>query len=108
MANKKKYYTQNTETMTVTIDSKVKPTAAEEHIVKMLIAAGYKLAVKSEERSKEAKKRAAKETIKKASDMDMSKLTDAQQAELESILKGSGKGTGFFAARAFYKKCVNK
>lgn len=103
-----KYFTQNAEKMTVTIDSKVKPTAADEHIVKMLIAAGYKLVIKSEERSKEAKKRAAKETIKKASDMDLTKLNKEQQKELNSILKGSGKGTGFFAARAYYKECISK
>ena len=72
----------------------------------MLIAAGYKLAVKSQERSNEAKKRAAKETVKKLSDMDMSKLSDEQKAEFTSILKGSGKGTGFFAARTFYKSCI--
>lgn len=103
MAN---YFKQDTEKKTVTIDMNVKPTAAEEHVVKMLIAAGYKLNVKSEERSKSAKARANKETIKTAADMDLSKLTDAQQKKLDEILKGSGKGTGFFAARSYYKECT--
>lgn len=102
----KKYYTQNTSKMTVTVDFSVKPTAAEESIVKMLVAAGYKLVAKSEARTAKAKANAAKETIRSTKDIDLTKLTKEQQEEYKAILKGSGKGTGFFAARSYYKKIV--
>ena len=102
------YYTQDIERKVVTIDATQEPTAMEEHVVKLLIAAGYKVVIKSETRSKRAKAAAAKETIKTKDDFDLSKLSKEQKEELESILKGSGKGTGFFAARSYYKKCISK
>lgn len=102
----KKYYTQNVAKKLVTIDLSVKPTEAEQQIVSMLIAAGYKVVSKSEARAKTAKERAEKETIRNTKDIDTSKLTDDQKKEYEAILKGSGKKTGFFAARSYYKKCI--
>ena len=102
------YYEQNVEKKIVTIDLAVEPTPAEQHIVNLLIAAGYKLVPKSEKRAKTAKARADKETIQHIEDMDIKKLTDAQKKELEAKLKGKGKGTGFFAARSFYKKCLEE
>jgi glucan-binding YG repeat protein len=104
----KKYFTQNVDKKTVTIDLTVKPTDAEQQLVNMLIAAGYKLVSKSEARAKTAKARASKETIRHIEDMDMKKLSAEQKQELEAILKGSGKGTGFFAARSYYKKCLEE
>jgi hypothetical protein len=102
----KKYYTQNVAKKLVTIDLSVKPTEAEQQIVNMLIAAGYKVVSKSEARAKKAKARAAEETIRHIEDMDMKKLSNEQKQEFEAKLKGSGKGTGFFAARSYYKKCL--
>lgn len=105
---KKKYYTTNAEKMTVTIDVSVKPTKAEEKMVALLIAGGYTPVPKSEARSKKAKQTAAAETIKSKKDMDLTKVTDEEAETIKEMLKGSGNGTGFFAARAYYKDAIAK
>lgn len=99
----KKYYKQNTQKMTVTIDLSVKPTAAEEHIVKMLVAAGYKLLVKSEARAAKAKERAAAQL--KDSDIIEALKDDKKNLEEYKKIKNA---SGFFAARSWYKKTFNK
>ena len=104
----KKYFKQDTKKMTVTIDATVTPTDAEKQIVNILAAAGYTLKIKSEKRSAKAKETYKKDTIKKAKDIDLTKLTKEQQQKYNDILKGEGEGTGFFAAKAFYKDIIKE
>lgn len=56
----KKYFKLNQKNNTITIDTTVKPTAAEKDVVEMYIKAGYVVRFKSEARAKAARERAEK------------------------------------------------
>lgn len=101
----KKYYTQNPNKKTVTVDYSVKPTVAEERAFKDLLAAGYKLVVKSEARAQIAKDRATEDKLTKEEMLKAVKGTENYD-KLVAILNGKGKGHGFFAAKSWYKKNV--
>lgn len=53
------YYKVNTDRKVITVDRSVMPTAADKEEVAMYLSAGYKLAHKSEAKSKKAKANAA-------------------------------------------------
>ena len=101
-----KAYTLNPDKKIITINDKVKATAAETKDIALYVAAGYIIKHKSEKRAKAAAKRADSLTdaaIKAA-------LNDDKKAMeiYEGIKKGSGKGSGFFAARKWYKDTYKK
>lgn len=99
----KKAYTLNIEKKTITIDDSVKLTAAEEKDVALYVNAGYIIRHKSKKKSEKATERAksnmSNEEIIKALENDKEGLK-----KYNEIKKGSGKGSGFFAARSWYKK----
>ena len=101
----KKYYTQNPNKKTVTVDYSVKPTVAEERAFKDLLAAGYKLVVKSEARAQIAKDRATEDKLTKEEMLKAVKGTENYD-KLVAILNEKGKGHGFFAAKKKNKKNV--
>lgn len=97
-----KYYSLNPDKKTITINDKVKASAADQKDIALYVAAGYIIKHKSEKRAKAAAKRADSLTdaaIKAA-------LKDDKKAleTYEAIKKQSGKGGGFFAARKWYKE----
>lgn len=86
----KKYFTQNPKTKTVIVDMKVKPTAADEKMVEMLLKAGYVLRMKKE----------ANENTK-ITNVD---ITEALKNDKEAITtyEKKKKEYGFFGARKWY------
>ena len=90
MSMEKKYFTQNPKTKTVIVDMKVKPTAADEKMVEMLLKAGYVLKMKKE----------ANENTK-ITNVD---ITEALKNDKEAITtyEKKKKEHGFFGARKWY------
>lgn len=113
-AKKKPYYVIDDTKKIITLDMSVKPSAADEKFVGILIASGaYSVRQKSAEKAKQMKARAkslpSKEDIKKALAADKENL-----AKFEAICKVkdatesyNGKN-GFFAARSWYMNEVKK
>lgn len=93
---------------TITIDDSVKATAAEEKDMAMYVAAGYIIKHKSQKRAKQAKERAAKETLTDAAILEALKDDAKGLAKYKEIKEGKGEGTGFFAARKWYKDTYKK
>lgn len=105
MATKvKKYYEVNKKSHTVTIDTSVKHTKADEEKVNLLVkVGGYDMRFKSEARAAAMTKKADglnAATIREALKDDKKGL-----AKFEAIMKGEDKEfkKGFFAARKWYK-----
>ena len=90
MSMEKKYFTQNPKTKTVIVDMKVKPTAADEKMVEMLLKAGYVLRMKKE----------ANENTK----ITNADITEALKNDKEAITtyEKKKKEHGFFGARKWY------
>lgn len=107
MAENKKFYTQNPEKKTITVDYSVKPTQYEQMAVNTLLAAGYKLITKSQVRSAHAKDRAAEDKgLNKNSIREALKDKPELLKTFDEILEGKGEGKGFFAAKSWYKEKV--
>ena len=87
----------------VTIDDSVKATAAEEKDIDRYVAAGYIIKHKSQKRAKQAAERAAADSL--SNEEILAALKDNKEATKQymAIMKGKGKGTGFFAAKKWYK-----
>ena len=93
---------------TVIIDDSVKATAAEEKDIDRYVAAGYIIKHKSQKRAKQAADRAAKDTLTDAAIQEALKSDAAGLKKYLEIKGGKGKGTGFFAAKKWYKDTYNK
>ena len=101
-------YKVDPEKKTITIDDTVKATAAEEKDIDRYVAAGYIIKHKSQKRAKQAAERAAKDTL---TDEAIQKALANDEKGLKKYLEikgGKGKGTGFFAAKKWYKDTYNK
>lgn len=92
----------------VVIDDSVKATAAEEKDIDRYVMAGYIIKHKSQTRARQAAARAAKDTL---TDAAIKEALKDDQKGLEKYLEikgGKGKGTGFFAAKKWYKETYKK
>lgn len=101
-------YKVDPEKKTITIDDTVKATAAEEKDIDRYVAAGYIIKHKSQKRAKQAAERAAKDTL---TDEAIQKELANDEKGLKKYLEikgGKGKGTGFFAAKKWYKDTYKK
>lgn len=101
-------YKVDPEKKTITIDDTVKATAAEEKDIDRYVAAGYIIKHKSQKRAKQAAERAAKDTL---TDEAIQKALANDEKGLKKYLEikgGKGKGTGFFAAKKWYKDTYKK
>lgn len=98
-------YKLNKEKKIITLNGEA-PTAAEQTAINAYVANGYEIRVKSEARSKNAAKRAKEDKLTDAAIKAALKDDKKHLAEYEKIKKKSGKGGGFFAAKAWYKKEV--
>lgn len=116
MATKKKqkYFEIDEQKKVITLDMSVKPSAADEKFVGILIASGaYKVRQKSAEKAKQMKARAKEWLLKE--DIQKALANDAENlAKFEAICKVkdatesyNGKN-GFFAARSWYMNEVKK
>ena len=93
---------------TITIDDSVKATAAEEKDIDRYVAAGYIIKHKSQKRAKQAAARAAEDKLTDAAIQEALKNDAAGLKKYLEIKGGKGKGTGFFAAKKWYKDTYNK
>ena len=101
-------YKVDAEKKIITIDDTVKATAAEEKDIDRYVAAGYIIKHKSQKRAKQAAARAKED---KLTDKDILEALKADKEGLEkykAIKAGKGKGTGFFAAKKWYKDNYQK
>lgn len=101
-------YKVDAEKKIITIDDTVKATAAEEKDIDRYVAAGYIIKHKSQKRAKQAAERAAKDTLTDEAIKEALKADKEGLAKYEAIKGGKGKGTGFFAAKKWYKDTYKK
>ena len=100
-----KAYRLDTKKKIVVLNDEVKLTDIEQADIDMYVRNGWILKHKSVAKSVKAKETAAetavytKEYIRKELEKDEAKL-----AQFEAILKGKGKGHGWFAAKAWFIK----
>ena len=101
-------YKVDAEKKIITIDDTVKATAAEEKDIDRYVAAGYIIKHKSQKRAKQAAVRAAKDTLTDEALKTAVKDDAEGLKKYETITAGKGKGTGFFAAKKWYKDTYKK
>lgn len=113
-AKVKKYYTVNQEKHTVTIDTTVKPTKADEEQVKLLVSmGGYEMRFKSAARAAAMKSKAdglnadAIRAELKNDKAALKKFDDIIHGAKTGVTNADGK-VGFFAAKKWYLKEYQK
>lgn len=104
-----KYYKVNTKTKVITINDKAKKTINDDNEICWYIQAGYTVKHKNQSLAKATSNRMKSANL--PTDEEIIKKLKSNKTLLEkynTIKTGKGKGTGFFAARAWYlKECTD-
>ena len=104
-----KYYKVNTKTKVITINDKAKKTINDDNEICWYIQAGYTVKHKNQSLAKATSNRMKSANL--PIDEEITKKLKSNKTLLEkynAIKTGKGKGTGFFAARAWYlKECAD-